>query len=90
MVGSRRKVNRLVPPLWQRVTTGVTLITLMALGDPAWAYRPFDGTDAAVAEPGEVEIEFQPAGVLRTDEQKNLIRGLRPTEGPNDHVATAT
>jgi hypothetical protein len=27
----------------------------------AQAYRPFDGTDAAVAEPGQVEIEFAPA-----------------------------
>jgi hypothetical protein len=33
--------------------------------DPAAAYRPFDGTDAAVADVGEVEIEFQPAGVVR-------------------------
>ena len=33
--------------------------------DPAAAYRPFDGTDAAVADVGEVEIELQPAGVLR-------------------------
>jgi hypothetical protein len=33
--------------------------------DPAAAYRPFDGTDAAVADVGELEIEFQPAGVLR-------------------------
>ncbi len=32
---------------------------------PAAAYRPFDGTDAAVADLGEMEIEFQPAGVLR-------------------------
>jgi hypothetical protein len=31
----------------------------------AWAYRPFDGTDAAVAAPGELEIELQPAGRLR-------------------------
>jgi hypothetical protein len=29
---------------------------------PAAAYRPFDGTDAAVADVGEVEIEFQPLG----------------------------
>ena len=29
---------------------------------PASAYRPFDGTDAAVADLGEVEIEFQPLG----------------------------
>lgn len=29
--------------------------------DDALAYRPFDGTDAAVAEPGLVEIELGPA-----------------------------
>lgn len=28
----------------------------------AGAYRPFDGTDADVAEPGEVELEIGPAG----------------------------
>jgi len=39
----------------------------------AFAYRPFDGTDAAVAEPGELEIEFQPAGVLREPPQTTLI-----------------
>jgi hypothetical protein len=33
---------------------------------PAAAYRPFDGTDAAVADLGEVEIEFQPAGFVHT------------------------
>jgi hypothetical protein len=32
---------------------------------PAFAYRPFDGTDAAVAEPGQVEVELQPAGRLQ-------------------------
>src|ERR1700709_282625 len=37
---------------------------LAAWSGPAWAYRPFDGTDAAVAAPGEVEIELQPAGHL--------------------------
>ena len=40
---------------------------------PAWAYRPFDGTDAAVAAPGELEIEFQPAGSLRQGSDKTLI-----------------
>jgi hypothetical protein len=39
----------------------------------ALAYRPFDGTDAAVAEPGELEIELQPAGVLREPSQTTLI-----------------
>ena len=31
---------------------------------PAAAYRPFDGTDAAVADVGEVEIELQPMGAM--------------------------
>jgi hypothetical protein len=37
---------------------------VLAWSAPALAYRPFDGTDAAVADVSEVEIELQPAGVL--------------------------
>src|SRR5438132_7849688 len=40
---------------------------------PAFAYRPFDGTDAAVAKQGEMEIELQPAGVIREGSQTTLI-----------------
>jgi hypothetical protein len=40
--------------------------------DPAFAYRPFDGTDAAVAEPGELEVELQPAGP-RQEQGKNTL-----------------
>jgi hypothetical protein len=40
---------------------------------PAAAYRPFDGTDAAVADLSEVEIELQPAGWLRTGPQSALV-----------------
>ncbi|KWV46980.1 hypothetical protein AS156_21035 [Bradyrhizobium macuxiense] len=39
-------------------------MALTAWSPSARAYRPFDGTDAAVAAPGEVEIELQPAGRL--------------------------
>jgi hypothetical protein len=39
----------------------------------SFAYRPFDGTDAAVADPQEVEIELAPAGALRQDAQTSLI-----------------
>jgi hypothetical protein len=49
------------------------LLAAISLPDTALAYRPFDGTDAAVADPGEMEIEFQPAGVMRTDAQKTLV-----------------
>jgi hypothetical protein len=50
----------------------------MALELTAWsasalAYRPFDGTDAAVAAPGETEIELQPAGGLRDEDGTSLI-----------------
>jgi hypothetical protein len=40
---------------------------------PAAAYRPFDGTDAAVADPNEVEIEFQPVGASWQSSDKNLV-----------------
>src|SRR5882724_6128036 len=40
---------------------------------PALAYRPFDGTDAAVADPGELEIELQPVGRMRQGSEKTLI-----------------
>jgi hypothetical protein len=46
---------------------------LAASPDPAAAYRPFDGTDAAVAAPGEVEIELQPAGRLRDETGTSLV-----------------
>jgi hypothetical protein len=40
---------------------------------PAFAYRPFDGTDAAVADPGQVEVELQPAGRLQEGSQSFLV-----------------
>jgi hypothetical protein len=48
-------------PRWL-VSGSVIALYLTASSGPAWAYRPFDGTDAAVAAPGELEIELQPAG----------------------------
>jgi opacity protein-like surface antigen len=39
----------------------------------AFAYRPFDGTDAAVADLNEIEIEFQPFGSQQDASQKTLI-----------------
>jgi len=51
----------------------VIALCLIAWSGPAWAYRPFDGTDAAVAAPGELEIELQPAGRLREGGSTSLI-----------------
>jgi hypothetical protein len=39
----------------------------------AFAYRPFDGTDAAVADVNETEIELQPFGYQRTGSQSAAI-----------------
>jgi hypothetical protein len=46
---------------------------MAAWSKAALAYRPFDGTDAAVAAEKEMEIELQPAGVLRESSLSRLI-----------------
>jgi hypothetical protein len=54
---------------------GLVLTPILAVawyGD-AWAYRPFDGTDAAIAEPGQVEIELGPAQYLQTGPERMLV-----------------
>ena len=68
--------------LWRRSTSstlaevGVTLAGLSAFlcaPDLALAYRPFDGTDAAVAEPGQLEIELGPAEPVWQGSERLLI-----------------
>jgi hypothetical protein len=61
----------------KRIAAGV-IISSCTLGwaAPALAYRPFDGTDAAVADVGEVEIEFQPAGAFRAGSTKPLSEAI--------------
>jgi hypothetical protein len=58
------------------------LCTVAALGsaifsawwcDDAKAYRPFDGTDAAVAETGEVEVELGPVEYRREGAERALL-----------------
>ena len=39
----------------------------------AEAYRPFDGTDAAVAETGEIEVELGPVEYLRQGAERTLF-----------------
>src|SRR4051794_24406891 len=58
---------------WSVGVSSIVAAGLMALSAPALAYRPFDGTDAAVAAPRELEIELQPAGAQRTSSQTTLI-----------------
>ena len=47
------------------------LLPLWAM--PAHAYRPFDSTDAGVADEGEFDLEFGPAGYLREGPHKFLV-----------------
>lgn len=51
----------------------VAFLCLVGAATPACAYRPFDGTDAAVADPGKMEVELQPAGGLHDESGTTLI-----------------
>jgi hypothetical protein len=48
------------------IAGGIFMYTVLAMPRLAFAYRPFDSTDAAVAAKGEVELELGPLGFLRT------------------------
>src|SRR5947207_8870058 len=45
----------------------------IGLASPAFAYRPFDGTDGDVADVGEFELEMGPAQFLSTSEGRYLM-----------------
>ena len=49
------------------------LMVLMMWPDNSFAYRPFDSTDAAVADVGELEIELGPVEFRRTEAERTLI-----------------
>ena len=51
----------------------IAAVVICLFAQPAAAYRPFDGTDAGVANLNEVEIELQPVGRLQTGSQSSLI-----------------
>jgi hypothetical protein len=48
-------------------------VVVLLVASPASAYRPFDGTDAAVADVGEVEIELQPMGAMHAGSTTKAI-----------------
>ena len=41
-----------------------SIVLLLACAEPAHAYRPFEATNADVAPPGELEIEFGPVAYV--------------------------
>jgi hypothetical protein len=51
----------------------VSAVVLACWYGAAQAYRPFDGTDAAVVETGEMEIEFGPVEYLREAAERTLF-----------------
>ena len=62
---------RLVPP---RITAAIPIVLIWTSSSvPALAYRPFDGTDAAVTDEGEMEIELGPAEYQREGSERTLI-----------------
>ena len=66
--GVHRSLGRL------SVGTGWAIAAALCLyAQPAAAYRPFDGTDAAVADVNETEIELQPFGYQRTGSQSSAV-----------------
>jgi hypothetical protein len=67
-----RQSSKLRFPKWL-VSGPVLALCLATTSGPAWAYRPFNGTDAAVAAPGEMEIELQPAGRLHEGGNTSLV-----------------
>jgi hypothetical protein len=64
---SRRQTARYLIP------AGVAALMLCFCVRSAQAYRPFDGTDAAVADVNETEIELQPFGYQKTGSQSTAI-----------------
>jgi hypothetical protein len=57
----------------QCTAASLILVGVATYSDPAFAYRPFDGTDGAVVAPGELEVELQPAGVQREQGTQTVI-----------------
>ena len=56
-----------------RASGVVICLILCCAVRPALAYRPFDGTDADVAKPGEFELELGPVGRLREGGRRFLV-----------------
>src|SRR4051812_5198240 len=49
-----------------------SVLACMCCASAAWAYRPFDGTDADTAKSGEIELEVGPVGFFRSAGEKTF------------------
>jgi hypothetical protein len=60
-------------PVSRIVVTVLVSAAFCAVATSALAYRPFDGTDAAVADPGQLEVELQPVGRVQEGSERFLV-----------------
>ena len=67
------QIHSMPAPIRIGASPGLACLCLLLGLGPASAYRPFDGTDAAVADKDKFEIELQPAGLLKDSSGKTLI-----------------
>lgn len=58
-----------------RAGRSLTALAVVAVcwSPAAHAYRPFEGTDAGVAEPGMFELELGPLGYVKAGKQKSVV-----------------
>jgi hypothetical protein len=57
-----------------RALAAASVASLLAVfAAPAHALRPFDGTDAAVADPQSIETEFGPLGYVREGDERLIV-----------------
>src|SRR5262245_66454320 len=71
--GGLKTKNTCSGPIRVGLTATIVSIAWLCCPTTTLAYRPFDGTDASVADLGEFETEFQPAGALWEGSQTTLI-----------------
>ena len=60
-------------PLVRYAAASLIFLGAVACSGPAFAYRPFDSTDAAVADVNELEIEYGPAGYRQSRNEHTLV-----------------
>lgn len=66
--------KRSAPCRWINfLANGLVLCGLTSFPEAAYAFRPFDGTDAEVADLGHLEVELQPLGAARAEDAKALV-----------------
>ena len=69
--GKPRRSSRCLFKAFSRIAALFLLASMVS--SPVYAYRPFNGTDAAVADVGELEFELEPAGLVREGANQTLV-----------------